>query len=498
MKAGSGSCSVSSISRGKPHTLNSVPLQEASMRMRLAFCFFAIALFVSISAVSASLRPSGADGRSSVKAGGVYGRSSIKAGSYRSPGRLHKAVVSSADTNALAQAKSSGAIEIADYGSFKLLAMDESALASAEEGQWEKLRSGVAEEQRSGDDGVSISSAPQRLGSSASLAVSSASLVVRDDLNLLLLRSGAIDTTDDETTGAFVGMGRSAASYGLQASASRGIETSESNKSTGGTELRLVQFVGPVKRAWLEQLEASGFETIAYVPNNGYLVRGDSNARARLMSSTQSAEARGEGFVQWEGPFLEEHKIHPALGEAMAAATGEVTVAVQVALGNGERNARENAEVKQARKLASRVLLDSYGVLNFTNLRIKIDPSRIADLAALPSVVNVEPWTPPQLLDERSDQIVAGELTADRTAARGPGYAAWLAAHGFSSTFNFAIDVSDTGIDRGVITPDKLHPDFLDSNKQSRVLYARDYTSELDPGDIQGHGRSEEHTSELQ
>ncbi len=325
------------------------------MRMRLAFCFFAIALFVSISAVSASLRPSGADGRSSVKAGSVYGRNSINAGSYRSPGRLHKAVV----------AKSSGAIEIADYGSFKLLAMDESALASAEEKQSERLRSGGAEEQRSGDDGVSISSAPQRLGSSASLAGSSASLAVRDDLNVLLLRSGAIDTTDDETTGTFVGMGRSAASYGLQASASRGIETSESNKSTGGTELRLVQFVGPVKRAWLEQLEASGFETIAYVPNNGYLVRGDSNARARLMSSTQSAEARGEGFVQWEGPFLEEHKIHPALSEAMAAATGEVTVAVQLALGNGERNARENAEVKQARKLASRVLLDSYGARRF-------------------------------------------------------------------------------------------------------------------------------------
>ena len=460
------------------------------MRMRLAFCFFAIALFVSISAVSASLRPSVAGGRSSVKAGSVYGRSSINAGSYRSPGRLHKAVVSSADANALAQAKSSGAIEIADYGSFKLLAMDESALASVEEKQSEKLRSGGAEEQwsrgaveqRGGGDDVSIASAPLHLNSSA------ASLVVRDDLNVLLLRSGAIDTTNNETTGAFVGMGRSAASYGLQASASRGIETSESDKSTGGAELRLVQFVGPVKRAWLEQLEASGFETIAYVPNNGYLVRGDSNARARLMSSTQSAEARGGGFVQWEGPFLEEHKIHPALGEAIAAATGEVTVAVQLALGNGERNARENAEVKQARKLASRVLLDSYGVLNFTNLRIKIDASRIADLAALPSVVNVEPWTPPQLLDERSDQIVAGELTADRTAARGPGYAAWLAAHGFSSTFNFAIDVSDTGIDRGVITPDKLHPDFLDSNKQSRVLYARDYTSELDPGDTQGHG----------
>jgi hypothetical protein len=83
---------------------------------------------------------------------------------------------------------------------------------------------------------------------------------------------------------------------------------------------------------------------------------------------------------------------------------------------------------------------------------------------------------------------MAGQLNSDRTGPRGPGYVAWLAAHGLSSAFNFAIEVSDTGLDRGFITPDKLHPDFLDANKQSRVIYARDYTSELDPGDVAGHG----------
>jgi len=447
------------------------------MRMRLVFWFFAIALFVSISAVNASRGSSGVRRRVSIKSASVHERSSINASSYRSPGRLHKAVVSSDDPDALAHAKAAGAIEIADYGSFKLLAMNESALENAEEKEGE-LRSRGVEGQRSGGDDLSIASAPLHLGSSASL-------VVRDDLNVLLLRSGAIDTTVDNTAGAFVGMGRPAASFGLQAVASSGAESSE---SSGGAQLRLIQFVGPVKRAWLEQLEASGLEAIAYVPNNGYLARGDSNARTRLMSRNQNAEARGEGFVQWEGAFLDEHKIHPALGEAMASGTGELTVAVQLALGKGERNTRDNAEVKQVRKLASRVLVDAYGVLNFTNLRMKIDAGRIADLAALPSVVNVEPWAPPRLWDERSSQIVAGELTADRTAPRGPGYAAWLAARGFSSTFNFAIDISDTGFDRGAITPDKVHPDFLDSNRQSRVLYVRDYTSELDPGDIQGHG----------
>ncbi len=443
------------------------------MRMRLVLCFLAAALLMSISVVRASRLASGVSGLLSSKAGGVHQRNSVNASSYRSPGRLHKAVVSGDDPTALAQAMSAGAIVTADYGSFKLLAMDEGALERAEE-----LKRRGSEEQRSGAYEPSVASAALRLGSSASL-------VVRDDLNVLLLRSGAIDTTGDDASGSFVGMGRPAASFGLQ---SRSALAGKGSESSAGAQFRLIQFVGPVKRAWLDELEASGLEAIAYIPNNAYLVRGDSNARARLMSRNQNAEARGEGFVQWDGAFLEEHKIHPSLDEAIANATGEITVAVQLALGSGERNVRDNPEVKQARKLASRVMVDAYGVGKFTNVRMKIDASRIADLAALPSVVNVEPWTPPQLWDERASQIVAGELTEDHTAPKGPGYLAWLAAHGFLSNFSFAIDIADSGIDRGGITPAKLHPDFLDSSGQSRVLYARDYTSELDPGDVQGHG----------
>ncbi|HKV39523.1 MAG TPA: S8 family serine peptidase, partial [Blastocatellia bacterium] len=64
----------------------------------------------------------------------------------------------------------------------------------------------------------------------------------------------------------------------------------------------------------------------------------------------------------------------------------------------------------------------------------------------------------------------------------------WLAARGFASNFDFAIDITDSGIDRGSIDPTKLHPDFLDSAKQSRLLYAREYTSEFDPSDVGGHG----------
>jgi hypothetical protein len=101
--------------------------------MRLAVCFIAIVLFVALTATSA-VRSSVAVGtRSQTKSTGVHDNSSISATSYRSPGKLHKATIPSQDLTALTQAKASGAIEIADYGSFKLLAMDNDALQSAEE-----------------------------------------------------------------------------------------------------------------------------------------------------------------------------------------------------------------------------------------------------------------------------------------------------------------------------------------------------------------------------
>lgn len=421
------------------------------MRMRLIVSLILVAAFMSLPAASASRRS--ATGEASEKSARLNFGSSIPASSYRSPGRLHKIVVSSDDAQGLERATGAGAVQIADYGSFKLLAIDETSL----EGASSPVTMDTARDQSD----LGVASRPR-----------SAALTVRDDFNVLLLRSGAIDTTADETPGSFAGIGPSF--------------RAQSAVSNDSSQLGLVQFVGPVKHAWIEELEASGLEPIAYVPNNGYLVRGSSSARNRLMKRNAIAGARSEAFVQWEGPLLDQYKIHPALNAATAS--GEITVAVQFALGIGERNSRDNHEVKQARMLARSVTLDAYDVLSFTNLRLKIDPSRIAELATLPSVVNIEPWTPPVLQDERASQIVASQLTSDGAGPRGPGYPAWLAAHGFSSPSSFVIDVSDTGLDRGSTTANKLHPDFLDSSGRSRVAYARDYTSELDPGDVPGHG----------
>ena len=78
---------------------------------------------------------------------------------------------------------------------------------------------------------------------------------------------------------------------------------------------------------------------------------------------------------------------------------------------------------------------------------LELTPPRSPTLAADPAVVAIEPAGVPELHDERGAQIVAGNLTGN--APSGPGYEAWLATKGFGAPFGFAIDVTDSGLDRG-------------------------------------------------
>ncbi len=438
------------------------------MKRGLLFSFIAAAMLIATSAGAnvKSLFDGASDktDRASLRKSTARRAFSINANSYRSPGHSRKVIIESTDAASLNEVSSRGAVEIADYGSFKLFVIDNAALENAQ----------AAIQSQSNED------SPIR------------AFTVRDDFNVLLLRAGAIDTTAEDAPGNFIGLGRASgetvqgAGAGGQRSGKNGSVTAQTHDPRSlppaNSEFRLIQFIGPVKREWLKQLRRFNIDVIAYVPNNAYLVRGSESNVASLMYTATA----NDSFIQWEGPFADEYKIHPALVDAMNdKAAGEVTIAVQFAR---SQRGIEKDDVSAAKRMAASVIGDAYTVLGFTNLRMKVEAKKIAALAALANVINIEPWSPPQMMDERADQIIASDLTDDNKEARGPGYLQWLAAHGFASRFNFAIDVADGGIDRGFTTPDKLHPDFLDANKQSRVVYARDYTSELDPGDVAGHG----------
>jgi hypothetical protein len=440
------------------------------MKRGLLFLCIALLAMVSLAGVGALSSADDDIPRNSKKdASNNHAAAKVNARTYRSSGALHKITVAKQETAAIERLQRLGAIEISDYGSYKLFALQQTALDAFEASRQSPTVN---------DDGaksLSLESTGEALQAND---YEQSNVQIRDDFNTLLLRSRVIDTS--------IGDGFSGVGKQLNNDAANQISTNalaQKEKFTG-SRLRLIQFAGPVKRAWLDKVQNQGLEIIAYVPNNAYLVREDATASARLADAIRAAQNDGEAFIQWQGDFKTEDKIHPALLTAMNEG-GEVTVAIQFIKSRDKSAAQDLQAVKH---LASALINDAYTVLNYTNLKITVDASRLAEIAALPNVVNIEAWVPPSLHDERAGQIIASELLADGKEPKAPGYMAWLQAHGFSSRFGFSIDITDTGFDRGSILAANIHPDFKDAAGQSRIIYARDYTTELDGGDVPGHG----------
>ncbi len=138
---------------------------------------------------------------------------------YRSDSPFHKVQLSARQA---AELEKQGARVLGDYGSFKLVQVDDATLKALPT-----------------DSDVEL----------------------RDDYDQILLNAGVIDTA-------------SASAQSL-----RGMRKTV---AASGKRFHLVHFSGPVRSEWLEELEATGVKVVTYVPNNAYLVYGDGAALGGL------------------------------------------------------------------------------------------------------------------------------------------------------------------------------------------------------------------------
>ncbi len=107
---------------------------------------------------------------------------------------------------------------IADYGAYKLVQVDDKALATLPE-----------------------------------------SAELRDDYNEILLNAGKINTASAH--------GQSLRGMRMQA---------------GGKRLHMVQFSGPIKPEWYKEMANTGVQVVTYLPSNAYIVYGDAPTLAKL------------------------------------------------------------------------------------------------------------------------------------------------------------------------------------------------------------------------
>jgi hypothetical protein len=280
---------------------------------------------------------------------------------------------------------------------------------------------------------------------------------LRDDMNLIMLKPGQMDTTAPEP---HIG-------HDLR-------QTDSLPRS-----LHLVQLTGPPTPDMVAALKSTGAALVSYIPNNAYLVWTSPDELMQIRNLESPS-----GPVQWEGPFHPAYKLDPRI----RLDSGERSP-VSIELVDSQEADRAVAEIES---MAESTLMPAFRAGGVVHLKVRIDASRLKDLARIGSVVSIEPWARIRLNDERANQIVAGALTEEivnnivvNRPSR-PGFLSFLNSLGFNSNFDFAVDVADTGFDLGNEDFRLMHQDFLDSSGASRIAYLFDFSrdSDLHPDDF--------------
>ncbi|HYC77026.1 MAG TPA: immunoglobulin domain-containing protein, partial [Planctomycetota bacterium] len=244
--------------------------------------------------------------------------------------------------------------------------------------------------------------------------------------------------------------------------------------------LWIVQFVGPVRDAWLAALSATGASVVQYVPSNAYVT----SVPAAALDAFE--QFRAADPVAWSGRYEPWFKLDAELRRLPAGFEGVLPIVVQLVA-----DGREESLERAFRAAGFQELAEPERTGGYLNLAFALPAEFLPSLAAHPSTYALE-WMPvPRKQDEIQNQIIAGNLNAAGTAPSGAGYLAWLTGLGFSSVgqFAFAVDVTDDGVDRGSLTD--VNDEFKDlgvGGGLSRVVYNNNYSSDAlaDSGD--GHG----------
>jgi len=260
-------------------------------------------------------------------------------------------------------------------------------------------------------------------------------------------------------------------------------------QQTANQQFWMAQFIGPIKDEWLDQVRGIGFELVAYMPTNAYVLWGDEAAIGKLDDLISQG-----GVVRWAGPYHGAYRLAPSLQVSVSAGSRAI-VDVTAQLFRG--SATVSQSLATLISYSPRVLLSGTQVLSFTNITLQLPVTRLVEAVSLPDVYNVEPYVRPRLRDsvhdERQGQTLANQLqtSSGKRQPSGPGYLAWLDAQGVPTSASAwpVVAVVDDGIDNGNDTP--LHPDFYELGNPTnadRLMFNLNCTPDANANGVAGHG----------
>jgi hypothetical protein len=233
-------------------------------------------------------------------------------------------------------------------------------------------------------------------------------------------------------------------------------ELSLDSYAPGTTGAYIIQFIGPIKQAWLRKIEDLGVEIYNYLPNYAYIV---------LMNSSLEKMVRELDSVQWLGIFQPAYKICPQVSG------GKINIVIQ--------NTTTLEETLENITSITPILSTTYDSC-FDQYYATVDANTemLEDIAHNPNVLWLESYDEPKLMGETSSEIVGGFWVAD-TPWDGPG--TFTNSLGWNGT-NVTVSIADTGIGNGTVG-NASHPDF-----ENRVINGTQYGTLTSWVDGHSHG----------
>ncbi|SET12444.1 Subtilase family protein, partial [Methanococcoides vulcani] len=200
--------------------------------------------------------------------------------------------------------------------------------------------------------------------------------------------------------------------------------TMESTSPSTSDEYYIVQFKGYILEEWKQDVRNTGAVIFDYVPNNAFIVR---------MNTSVKAEVENLDSVQWIGPYHPSYRISPALSSS-SEETGQADIIVMIF--DTENNDRILNDITG---LGGEIVENSGD-----KIRIKINKTKVSDIAALDGVSWIEKYLQPVLLNDIAADVINVSYIQNTHGLTGSGQ---------------IVAVADTGLDTGV-ADSSMHDDL--------------------------------------
>ncbi|MBA1341810.1 MAG: Subtilisin-like serine protease [ANME-2 cluster archaeon] len=225
----------------------------------------------------------------------------------------------------------------------------------------------------------------------------------------------------------------------------------------------IVQFSGYIREEWKQAVSDTGAVIFDYVPNNAFVVR---------MKPAEKSLVELLDKVQWIGIYQPSYRISPALSSAISTAAG-ISAVTQEGNGGEEAacediiillfDAHDNERVLSRIENLDGEIVDNAGDI----MRVRIDGSKIPDIAIINGVSWIEKYVQPVILND-----VAANITNVYEVRN---------THGLTGSGQI-VAVADTGLDTGVDDA-SIHDDI-----EGRIVQIFDGVGDGASDVCSGHG----------